>query len=593
MSSPNRAPPPKSLIIIGAGMAGIKLAHTCIDLDPNISITILDSNDYIGGRIRNAEFCDHTIELGANWISGGITTTNSNPLFSVAGSSDNDNDNEDGVNPIWKLAQDIQLQGHESDRDDNVHVIDCCSANGDDDDDKDTTASSSKDKDITSEYVQVCQRFNECYEKAVKLCSEKQIKHSNDIDVKTFLKEYCDWIATTPIEKAVEYNVLEVWVCNDISTLSVAHDLQPNANDVELGRDEYFVEDVRGFNSILNNMIHDIIKQPNCCNILLQHQVQTIDYTTFGNCKVTAVDLAASDTTKEFIADAIVCTVSLGVLKKSKTLTFVPPLPKWKLDALDEIDMFTFSKVFVEFESTTTTTTTTTACDNDGDNDGDNGVVPNPFWWPQNQHQVVLVSEKKGYYPLWMKYRGTNYNNNDNSKNKTTSSSDDEKRPSSIFMCYIGGTEAQRVENLSEEQLKDEIQDLFYKAFGRNINANNMKNTKKSTTKWLYRPKHVKVTDWSRNPNFCGSYSYHPVHSFSKIPFDDLTRGVSAASDDADSRVGDSFASSSRTTTTPTTTTTLYFAGECYDDKFNGWVQGAYLSGERVAKSIMLGSGTQ
>jgi monoamine oxidase len=32
---------------------------------------------------------------------------------------------------------------------------------------------------------------------------------------------------------------------------------------------------------------------------------------------------------------------------------------------------------------------------------------------------------------------------------------------------------------------------------------------------------------------------------------------------------------------------TLYFAGEAFDDKFNGWVQGGYLSGERVARTII------
>eukprot|EP00977_Amphora_coffeiformis_P023517 scaffold13527_cov202-Amphora_coffeaeformis.AAC.2 len=32
---------------------------------------------------------------------------------------------------------------------------------------------------------------------------------------------------------------------------------------------------------------------------------------------------------------------------------------------------------------------------------------------------------------------------------------------------------------------------------------------------------------------------------------------------------------------------TLYFAGEGYDDQYNGWVQGAFRSGERAAKSIL------
>ena len=33
--------------------------------------------------------------------------------------------------------------------------------------------------------------------------------------------------------------------------------------------------------------------------------------------------------------------------------------------------------------------------------------------------------------------------------------------------------------------------------------------------------------------------------------------------------------------------TTLYFAGEAFDDLYNGWVQGGYRSGERVANQIL------
>jgi len=36
--------------------------------------------------------------------------------------------------------------------------------------------------------------------------------------------------------------------------------------------------------------------------------------------------------------------------------------------------------------------------------------------------------------------------------------------------------------------------------------------------------------------------------------------------------------------------TTLYFAGEALDDKYNGWIQGGYLSGERVAMSMLSSS---
>ena len=51
-------------------MAGIKLAHSMIKGNPNIKITILEANDYIGGRMRKHTFAGQTIERGANWVHG-------------------------------------------------------------------------------------------------------------------------------------------------------------------------------------------------------------------------------------------------------------------------------------------------------------------------------------------------------------------------------------------------------------------------------------------------------------------------------------------------------------------------------------------
>ena len=98
----------KSVVIVGAGAAGITCAYTLMKGSSNSSssssnkehnkikdITILEANDYIGGRIRNFKFEGHTVEMGANWISGLETAFN---------------------NPIWKLAQEINLIGHTSER---------------------------------------------------------------------------------------------------------------------------------------------------------------------------------------------------------------------------------------------------------------------------------------------------------------------------------------------------------------------------------------------------------------------------------------------------------------------------------------------
>lgn len=48
--------------------------------------------------------------------------------------------------------------------------------------------------------------------------------------------------------------------------------------------------------------------------------------------QVTAIDLATNEE-KVFKGDAVVCTVSMGVLK-NKVLKFEPELPPWKQEAI-------------------------------------------------------------------------------------------------------------------------------------------------------------------------------------------------------------------------------------------------------------------
>jgi polyamine oxidase len=513
---PATATAPQSLIVIGAGMAGIKLAHRCLEENPNLmEIVILEANDYIGGRMCSLQlpFANHyLVEKGANWISG---------LEDVYD------------NPIYKLAQAIQLQGHASDR------------NLDLDEQAAMAAFDDQGEDISQQYLASARRFHAAHEQAIQECArlELTLTPSNDQTVRSLL-EQCGWHAPNDrnrnrIDRTVEYNVLQVWVADTLESLSAAHDLRPGANDVELGQEELFVEDQRGFNSILKGMTQDLKEWG--AKIYLNTSVETVDYTTAnvndnGQVTVTVRDLI-SNTIRQLHADAVVCTVSLGVLQ-SDAIEFIPAIPQWKRNAWNELGMFVFAKVYVKFDDR--------------------------LDLPDRDQFVIVASHSENHnnnnnnnnnddpcYPLWMKYKSTDQN---------------------LFLCYLGGTEAKRVEALSTEDIKDEIQSLFQKVFGNSNgkSSSSSKSTEATTETSMFRPVEVAVTDWSTNPRFCGSYSYYPLHAFANVPFEDLTCGLSRQG--TDGRQGP---------------TKVYFAGEALDDMFNGWVQGAYRSGERVAKEII------
>eukprot|EP00957_Ditylum_brightwellii_P117651 8974266-Ditylum_brightwellii.AAC.1 len=124
----------------------------------------------------------------------------------------------------------------------------------------------------------------------------------------------------------------------------------------------------------------------------LDTRVETINYKP-GEVSVVARDKDGCRVERK--ADAILCTVSIGVLR-SKKIEFVPQLPKWKAEALNEVQMGVFAKVFARFEK--------------------------KFWLDVNH--IVVCGDTKGRYPLWMKY--------EHSKDKH------------LFMCYLGGDEARR-----------------------------------------------------------------------------------------------------------------------------------------------------
>ena len=111
-----------------------------------------------------------------------------------------------------------------------------------------------------------------------------------------------------------------------------------------------------------------------------------------------------------FEGDTIVCTTSVGVLQ-SGAMTFNPPLPGWKMQAINQVRMANYVKVFAQFSSK---------------------------WWGHNEY-IFMADEQKGKYPMWMPINGN------------------------TLMCAVAGEEADRVEKLSADELKSEIHEFLNK----------------------------------------------------------------------------------------------------------------------------------
>lgn len=80
-------------------------------------------------------------------------------------------------------------------------------------------------------------------------------------------------------------------------------------------------------------------------DVRLNHPVKTIKYGDVGG---GGVEVVTNDGTT-FTADAVVCTLPLGVLK-TPMVAFDPPLPQWKRDSINALGFGILNKVALKFE---------------------------------------------------------------------------------------------------------------------------------------------------------------------------------------------------------------------------------------------------
>jgi len=204
--------------------------------------------------------------------------------------------------------------------------------------------------------------------------------------------------------------------------------------------------------------------------ILLKHKVQKVTYTPSG---VTVK--ATNMITKEeltFEADVVVCTVSIGVLQKG-VIEFEPPLPSWKQEAIKQYDMVLLQKVFLNFKKR--------------------------FW--EEYDELLYAHKEKGFYPFFKFVDPKHYH-----EDKSEPWPEDRN----ILMAITVADEALRIEKLTNEQIKDEVEGMFKQVY-QPEHPDHLEDGES-----IFRPTDVHVCRWNTNPYTFGSYSYLRVKAFSE-----------------------------------------------------------------------------
>ncbi|GMI68494.1 polyamine oxidase 2 [Hibiscus trionum] len=287
-----------SVIVIGAGMAGIAAAHALHEA--SIQVTVLESRDRIGGRVHTDYSFGFPVDLGASWLHGVSKENPLAPLISRLGL------------PLYRTSGDNSVLY-----------------------DHDLESYALFDMDGRQVPQELVTKVGEAFECILQEANKVRKEQSEDMSISRAFSIVFERRPELRLE-GLEHKVLQWYICrmegwfaSDADTISLKswdqEELLPGGHGLM----------VRGYLPVINTLAKGI-------DIRLNHRVKKI-VRRYNGVKITVED----GTT--FVADAVIVAVPLGVLK-AKTIKFEPKLPEWKEAAIDDLGVGIENKIILHFD---------------------------------------------------------------------------------------------------------------------------------------------------------------------------------------------------------------------------------------------------
>mmetsp|Transcript_21321 Transcript_21321/g.50311 ORF Transcript_21321/g.50311 Transcript_21321/m.50311 type:complete len:733 (-) Transcript_21321:80-2278(-) len=296
------------VVVIGAGMSGIKAAKTLEEHATPISYVLLEASDRVGGRMRKHTLPNgYVVEDGANWIIGG----KGNPIYEMAVDLDMALYDQGSEYFDWKVYSSTTGQAYDEalvrTRESDFHeALKCVNERG---------------------WGAWCRRMLK----------------EGDPSVRVVLDE-CGWNPTDALDDAIEWSYIDwgfTYPANKVSIFSY-----PDYSETEpFGEGSFLVSDQRGFQFIPETLAHMLLQDPKLETEVVLIEWDNLDL-NLAPARVHAINRRDGSCTI-YNANAVIPTVSIGVLEQRQDI-FSPPLKDFA--SKNTFEMGSFQKIFYTFE---------------------------------------------------------------------------------------------------------------------------------------------------------------------------------------------------------------------------------------------------
>ncbi|KAL6223413.1 hypothetical protein ACLB2K_006800 [Fragaria x ananassa] len=286
-----------SVIVVGGGISGVAAARVLHDA--SFKVTLLESRDRLGGRIHTDYSFGCPVDMGASWLHG---VCNENPLA--------------------PLIRRLGLTLYRTSGDNSVLY----------DHDLESFALFNIDgKQVPQQMVvEVGDVFKRILTETEKVRNENTDDMSVHQAILIVLDRHPELRQKGLAESVLQWYMcrMEAWFAADADMISLKNWDQEH---VLTGGHGLMVE---GYDPIIKTLAKDI-------DVRLSHRVTKISN---GCNKV----MLTTEDGRIFIADAVIITVPLGVLK-AKLIEFEPTLPEWKMSAISDLGVGNENKIALRF----------------------------------------------------------------------------------------------------------------------------------------------------------------------------------------------------------------------------------------------------